>query len=410
MAKGEVKASNKQSVESKKRVLHDSLFMTNRTTSWKNDSPGRYEVRLADALFSFRLESEKVPLSSLIDVALRNNRKRRFLFVSKVIGRHIPTRPHELTNVANDLATQLKRHLMDEATVLFGMSETATTIGQAVFREWHSLGGSGIYLESTRHRTNGEVAFSFSEGHSHATQHLIHLPEEGGFVTDTFTSAPQMVIVDDEATTGNTALSLANAFNEWRARNLFPSAKPNLAVILKLNSKAPTLSSFGTVVNLASGDVGFQIESELNDPPAPQKFLTTEAKRRRGVRHGTRTPETLPDSWKSYRPKPGEKILVLGSGEYGFQPLLLAEHLEAQGANAWLQSTTRSPILPGGAISHARSFPSFTGDGFTEHLYNVPDDHPYDRVLLCVEGAPPQPHHPIWDVPRIHLAREVDPQ
>ncbi|MCB1064791.1 MAG: phosphoribosyltransferase domain-containing protein [Verrucomicrobiae bacterium] len=390
--------------------MNPTKFMRIRDSSWKKISLGLYEVRLGDALFSFRLDSEKISLPSLIDVALRNNRKRRFLFVSKVIGRHLPTRPQELRRVAVDLATQLRKQLAEKTTVFFGMSETATTIGQAVFREWRLAGGTGIYLESTRHRTNGEVAFSFSEDHSHASQHLIHLPDDGGFVREAFCGAPQMVIVDDEATTGNTALSLANAYNIWRTQNQFPSARPNLAVILKLNSSFHSLDSFDTVASLARGESNFQIESELGDPPAPQKFHSSEAKRRKGVRHGTESPETLPDSWESLRPEPGERILVLGTGEYGFQPLLLAEYLEKLGGNACLQSTTRSPILGGGAIAHVRSFPAFTGDGFTEHLYNVPDDHSYDRILLCVEGEPPQPHHPIWDVPRIHLAPKPEPQ
>jgi hypothetical protein len=100
--------------------------MADRTSSWRNTSPGQYEARLADAIFSFRLDAERVPLCSLIDVALRNNRKRRFLFVNKVIGRHIPTRPKELRSVATDLAIQLKDDVEDATTVFFGMSETAT--------------------------------------------------------------------------------------------------------------------------------------------------------------------------------------------------------------------------------------------------------------------------------------------
>ncbi|MCV5179399.1 TRSP domain-containing protein, partial [Escherichia coli] len=40
----------------------------------------------------------------------------------------------------------------------------------------------------------------------------------------------------------------------------------------------------------------------------------------------------------------GERILVLGTGEFVWEPFLLAERLEAAGAQALYGSTTRSPI------------------------------------------------------------------
>ncbi len=41
---------------------------------------------------------------------------------------------------------------------------------------------------------------------------------------------------------------------------------------------------------------------------------------------------------------PGENILVLGTGEFVWEPFLLAERLEAAGAQVVFSSTTRSPI------------------------------------------------------------------
>ena len=96
-------------------------------------------------------------------------------------------------------------------------------------------------------------------------------------------------------------------------------------------------------------------------------------------------------------------MLVLGQGEVGFQPLRLAEKLEEQGASAYVQATTRSPIMLGGAIQHSRCFPALSGEGHDEYLYNVPDDHGYDRVLLCMENMPPALDHPIWRVPKLEV-------
>jgi len=95
--------------------------------------------------------------------------------------------------------------------------------------------------------------------------------------------------------------------------------------------------------------------------------------------------------------------LIIGNGEYGFQPLLLAEAMEMQGAEARVMATTRSPILAGGAVGHIRSFPALSGEGYTEFLYNVPPDHGYDRVILCLEDAAPEADHLILEIPRLEV-------
>ena len=94
-------------------------------------------------------------------------------------------------------------------------------------------------------------------------------------------------------------------------------------------------------------------------------------------------------------------VLVIGTGEFGFLPLLLAEQIEAGGGRSFLQGTTRSPVALGGAIGHIRAFPALTGEGYPEFLYNVPDDHAYDRVILCCEDRVPPLDHPIFAVPRL---------
>jgi hypothetical protein len=113
-------------------------------------------------------------------------------------------------------------------------------------------------------------------------------------------------------------------------------------------------------------------------------------------------PQSIPDEW-DVSAKTGQKILIVGNGEFGFQPLLLAEAFEAQGARTWLQATTRSPILEGGAIHHIRKFLALSGEGHAEFLYNVPDEHGYDRVVLCLEDSPPAAEHPIWRIPRLEV-------
>ncbi|MFP5303740.1 TRSP domain-containing protein, partial [Cobetia sp. SIMBA_158] len=56
------------------------------------------------------------------------------------------------------------------------------------------------------------------------------------------------------------------------------------------------------------------------------------------------------------RIQPGEKVIVVGTGEFVWRPFLLAERLERSGADVRFGSTTRSPIALGHAIEHALSF------------------------------------------------------
>ncbi len=80
----------------------------------------------------------------------------------------------------------------------------------------------------------------------------------------------------------------------------------------------------------------------------------------------------------------GERILVLGTGEFVWEPFLLAERLEAAGAQALYGSTTRSPIAVGYAIESAISFTDNYGLGIPNFVYNVAHQQ-FDRILVCTE-------------------------
>ncbi|MES2708901.1 MAG: phosphoribosyltransferase domain-containing protein [Verrucomicrobiota bacterium] len=403
--------------------------MTPLPTEWREDTPGFYEARLPGGRFTLEMHREDLPFRELCDLAVRNNAKRRFLFVSQVLGRHCPVRPAAMRRVAAAIAAKLHARLsrkpeenaaglsglsdlsglsgLSEITpapgsvVFIGMAETATTLGQTVFREFLSQGGNGLYLESTRRSTGGAQAFGFAESHSHATAHVIHLPSPEDDPDHLLRTARHVVVVDDEATTAKTAAGLVHALKEWRG----PGGAPFeawLAVILRWKQGGENDAAFAGIESLAEGHFTFQPEGSLPESPAANNLIDSRVTARRGIRHGGRVPQSIPPEWK-LTTRPDEKILVIGNGEYGFQPLLLAEAFENAGARAWLQATTRSPILPGGAIGHARAFEALSGEGHAEFLYNVPDDHGYDRVVLCLEDAEPPPDHPIRLIPRLEI-------
>jgi hypothetical protein len=359
---------------------------------------GIYEAHLPLGVLRMTMTKEEVPLPELCDFALRNNARRRFLFVSRVLGRHLPTRPGALLRAARALAEKLPLPTTAGDVVFFGMSETATTLGQAVFAAWCDRGGRGLYIESTRRRTGGEVAFEFVESHSHATAHLIHRPGLPDDPENCFLKARTVVVVDDEATTGRTAAALLAQYAAWRG-TAPEDLNGVLAVLVRWSppEDGPALG-LGEVHALAEGTFEFAETGAFAPAPDATLHAETGERARCGARHGVARPQSQP--WK-VRAVPGEKILVVGTGEFGYQPLLLAAALEEQGATAWVQATTRSPVLPGGAISHARRFPALTGEGYTEFLYNVPDDHPYDRVIVCGEDFTIPRTHPLHQIPRV---------
>ena len=370
-------------------------------TEWRSDNACRYEAKLPGGQFTLMMSREDLPFREACDLAIRNNAKRRFLFVSRVLGRHIPVRPATLIAVAASLAEKLQSSLKVGPVVFIGMAETATTLGQAVFREFLELGGNGLYIESTRRSTGGEQAFSFSESHSHATAHVIHLPSSEDDPQNLLRTARQVVVVDDEATTARTAANLVIAMKDWRGENGAPF-DACLAVILRWKQGGIDDDAFAGVESLVEGTFEFHPDSNLPAAPVAIERIDLQRIAPRGIRHGNIVPQTMPAQW-NISARPDERILIVGNGEYGFQPFLLASALETKGALAWVMATTRSPILPGGAIGHVRSFDALSGEGHAEFLYNVPDDHGYDRVILCLEDPAPIGDHPILRIPRLEV-------
>jgi hypothetical protein len=365
-------------------------------------------VELPGCCITCVVEPGAWPMEELCGFAVRHNARRRFLFVSKVLGRHWPTTPAALRAVAEALAQKLLLASLVPPVVFIGMAETATTLGQAVFRAWQKIArpaaNTAIYLDTTRRRTGGRVAFAFSEDHSHASAHLVHEPDATSDPQQVFRAARTLVIVDDEATTGRTASNLAQAFAVWQGRPE-GSLNAHLAVLTRWRQGAAGTVETMQLHTLLSGTFNFTASGDFL-PAAPQQTQADGSiPAPRGSRHGVAGPESLPASAAEQAEcwaESGSRHLVLGSGEFGFPPLLWAEALEAAGAQVCLQAVTRSPILEGGVIRHVRSFPALCGAGHSEFLYNVPDDHSWDCVWLCREDPAELPtDHPLWLVPRL---------
>ena len=397
-------------------------------------------------------------LADLLGLAVRRNPRRAHLLVSRVLGKHVPTDPRVIYGAGVALGELVRCSLSgsddvppglgpllhaalsgdraavaDLATttaavtaaataaastgaagrpvvaVVLGYAETATGLGQCVADAL----GSVPYLHSTRRSVPGvEAVSAFEEEHSHATTHLL-LPADPGFLRE----PGPMVLVDDELSTGRTALNTITAL-----QRLAPRERYVIAALVDLRSdedrtrleeRAAALRTRIDVVALASGHVRLPPDAierserlvAANPPASPPPVVRTasdgraSAARRIDVgwptglpesgRHGVgpadrqrldaylpsladRLAESLAASftmpWQDGSRSSPPHVLVLGSEELMYVPLRLAAALAdifdrgPSGMQVRCSSTTRSPIVtvddPGYAIRSSLTFPA----------------------------------------------------
>ncbi|HET6208787.1 MAG TPA: phosphoribosyltransferase domain-containing protein, partial [Jatrophihabitans sp.] len=205
--------------------------------SWQEQwAAGRLGVQLLDP----DRRGDSPGAADLLDLAIRHNPRRAHLLVSRVLGKHLPADPvlvyassrllgalvadlltgqdsgiaeaggRLLTAALNGqpadrlLAACEQRAAAVPATVI-GFAETATGLGQGVADTLQAR-----YLHSTRRPAAGP-AIEFVEEHSHAAGHLLQPADPDLLGTDV-----PLVLVDDELSTGRTALNLIRALHPRR--------------------------------------------------------------------------------------------------------------------------------------------------------------------------------------------------
>lgn len=345
-----------------------------------------------------------VAFDDLAGLALRDNPRRAHLIVSRILGKHIPVPGatvldggHRLADlVAHELAASGRARDVDDALVI-GYCETATGLGHAVAQR---LGMS--YLHSTREPVAAlPIAVSFEEEHSHAVAH--HL-QPGPSVR--LAGTGPLVLVDDELTTGRTALNTIEALHARYPR-------PAYVVAALIDARTPAqqdafdqrAAAIGVDVRVASlAAIAVDVPDDVLDratraraelapgAPLPAGEPATlhvyddrwPADQPTGARNGLSAGETarLDDAaaevarWLG--PELSGRVLVVGTEELMFLPTLVAAHLaEHPGLEVVTQSTTRSPVhaadQPGYAVRRTLEFPAPTEPGRPARLHNVVD-------------------------------------
>jgi hypothetical protein len=375
-------------------------------------------------------------MADLIEVGLRRNPRRAQLMVSTVLGKHIPADPRLIAGMGGLLGALVGRTLdgldgpapdswaaaaaagvsgadpvavsalldADPAAPMaarsgvltFGFAETATALGHLVADQ---LGSA--YLHSTRRRDGAvPVAAEFAEPHSHATGHLLR-PDPA----DLLHGGGSVVLVDDELSTGRTALNVIEALHAIAPRNRYVLAglvdvrsddddRNRADLADRLGCRIDVVSLVRGTITVPAGTVD-RVAAELAATPAPTAVHHREVTHSRidlswprdvptGGRHGflptdrVEFDDAVRAASVALEPLCGEssRILVLGTEELMYLPLRLALELARDPLRSVVfQSTTRSPVhaidRPGYPVRRRIDFVSSIVDEAERPVRNV---------------------------------------
>ncbi|MGK2882986.1 MAG: phosphoribosyltransferase domain-containing protein [Mycobacterium sp.] len=357
---------------------------------------------------------------TLVQPGLRRNPRRAHLLVSTVLGKHLPATPDAVLDAGNRLGDLVAAALGDRASeaVVLGFAETATGLGHCVAARI----GARCYLHSTRRQvSSATVLTSFEEGHSHATCHMLQPSHPELFDND----AP-LVLVDDEISTGATAIdairALAGAGNGGRVRDRHVIA--SLVDMRTPDHHAATeqaARSLGTMIDavaLATGATVLPVGLIDAVAALPDPILNIVGERAgRASRVVLPWPREVPDGGRHGflasdavafdealaaaadvlldRLDPSRRVIVVGHEELMYLPLRLAAALADAGLAVRFQTTTRSPAYvldqPGYPLRRGFTFVApERGEGTSRYLYNAqwPDGDGLSAHLVIVVDPP----------------------
>ncbi|WP_419534579.1 phosphoribosyltransferase domain-containing protein [Endozoicomonas sp.] len=164
------------------------------------------EVNISAGTLTLGFSKGEDRLKTLLDFASRENQKRGYLFVSKVLGKHIPVKPSVMRSVYQELSELCGS---GPSTYVVGMAETATGLGAGVADSLSCLDAQEtvVYQHTTRHELNSDIWLTIDESHSHAVDHILYEPTDE--LRKDINSAKRLILVDDEISTGRTLHLLA---------------------------------------------------------------------------------------------------------------------------------------------------------------------------------------------------------
>lgn len=333
----------------------------------------------------------------------RNNLKRDFLFVNSLQGKHIHVEPSKTFALFDELVLEILKSVgNNEKVVVIGFAETATAIGHYIAS---SLPNCIYYMQTTREPIPYATSLlEFKEEHSHATEQFLY-----GSI-DNLKFCDRIIFVDDEISTGNTVLNfireieslgihtkygVATLLNwqndEWATK--FSNMNIDTYFVLRgklkdLNAKVSvdvseqnicyeTLETYPTIFNIRCSVSDFYKERIGCKPYKLIDFSKA-------------VYSQITSALGSALPHKGDDVLVLGTEEFMFTPMVFGRMLnENLNVNVQFHATTRSPIetscASAYAIHHRYPISSCYDKTRNTFVYNLKK---YDKVYIITDVIP----------------------
>ena len=336
----------------------------------------------------------------------RNNLKRDFLFVNSLQGKHIHVNPTKSFALYDELVSVISESIsLNEKVVVIGFAETATAIGHYIAC---SLPNCIYYMQTTRESISEATSLlDFKEEHSHAMEQFLY----GN--TAELSNCDRIIFVDDEISTGNTVLNFiheiekigikvnygvasllnwqddewANKFNELNIDTYFVlrgklknlSAKVPVHVYDEEHVSTTVINS-PTLLEVKS-DVSNYFNERIGSKPINLSDFSEAVY------------TTISSALANHMPEQGDDVLVLGTEEYMFAPMVFAKMFSDKlNVNVQFHATTRSPIETSDsvdyAIKHRYQLASCYDSERNTYIYNL---RKYDKVYIITDVIP-NPH------------------
>ena len=366
---------------------------------------------------NIRKNKYNLNLNDLIVMGKRiNNEKRNFLFISKVLGKHIEAKPSVCKEIGCKLAGLIfnkeekgESYKNNEKICVLGFAETATGLGMAVA----SYIQNSYYLTTTREDIKEiKSILKFEEEHSHATTHKCFPLDK-----DKLINSEKIILVDDEITTGKSMINIIKELKEvtnakkfiivsildWRNEehrkvydDLVNKENINVEVLslisgdIKIKDTTTYMDNNDNVINDTTDVLNYnaldRIDLKTNYEKEVESYLLHTG--RFGVDFNEI--QALESKCEDIANKlqelveSNEKILVLGHGENIYIPCRIASYING---DVYFKSTTRSPIycddVDGYPIKEKHVF---YHKGIKYYFYNKSEiEKKYDKVILITE-------------------------
>lgn len=331
--------------------------------------------------------------NDLVRIARReNNKKRNYLVVNPLQGKHIPVSPGKALQVFSDLAGLLNLY-KEERLLVIGFAETATAIGAQIAAK---LGAA--YIQTTREEIPGVEYLFFSEEHSHATEQRLVKDDLDGIMD----GIDRILFAEDEVTTGKTILNIITVLEQQYGTKI----KFSVASLLNGMPEA----SVETFVNRGI-ELHYLVKIQHDGyPQAADRVEVNGICHEQDVTEAEYTACFDLEGWMDTRRvtdmalyedacrglfrdikeridfREHKTILILGTEEFMYAGMILGKYLEDEGLCVRFHATTRSPI----AVNSSEEYPLHEQYALSS-LYEedrrifVYDIGAYDAVLVITD-------------------------